>query len=154
MSDLELRVEDRPVDPAEGWTLTWLDRRHGVVLLRDGRSSRLALVEGAGPDWVVTLGGRRIAVSATTWRERMLAEADVAARTHAGPIEVRATLPGLVVAVAAVPGAAVREGDPLVTIEAMKMQNEVRAPRAGRIAKVAVSPGQPVASGALLVLLE
>jgi biotin carboxyl carrier protein len=154
MSDLELRIGDRPVSPAGGWTLTWLDRANGVVLLRDGRESRLAVVEGAGGEWVVTLRGRRIAVSATTWRERVLAEADVAARTHAGPIEVRATLPGLVVAIAAVPGAAVVEGEPLVTIEAMKMQNEVRAPRAGRVARVAVSTGQPVASGALLVLLE
>ena len=154
MSDLELRIGDNPVSPAEGWTLTWLDRHGGVVLLRDGRASRLALVEGSGSAWVVTLRGRRIAVSATTWRERMLAEADVAARTHAGPIEVRATLPGLVVAVVAVPGAAVAEGEPLLTIEAMKMQNEVRAPRAGRVATVAVSPGEPVASGALLVLLE
>ncbi|HEX9634623.1 MAG TPA: biotin/lipoyl-containing protein [Candidatus Limnocylindria bacterium] len=154
MSDLELRIADRPVDLAEGWTLTWLDREHGVVLLRDGRESKLALAEGVGADWVVTLDGRRIAVTATTWRERVLAEADVAARTHAGPTEVRATLPGLVVAVAAVRGAAVGEGEALVTIEAMKMQNEVRAPRAGRVATVAVSPGQPVASGALLVLLE
>jgi biotin carboxyl carrier protein len=154
VSDLELRIADRPVDPAEGWTVTWLDRRHGVVLLRDGQASMLALVEGAGGEWVVTLRGRRIAVSATTWRERVLAEAEVAARAHAGPIEVRATLPGLVVAVVAVAGAEVGEADALVTIEAMKMQNEVRAPRAGRVAKVAVSPGQPVASGALLVVLE
>jgi biotin carboxyl carrier protein len=154
MSELELRIGDRPVDPAEGWTLTWLDRRHGVVLLRDGQASMVALVEGTGGEWVVTLRGRRIAVTATTWRERVLAEADVAAGAHAGPVEVRATLPGLVVAVTAVAGAEVGEADALVTIEAMKMQNEVRAPRAGRVAQVAVSPGQPVASGALLVVLD
>ena len=154
MSELELRISDRPVATAEGWTLTWLDRRQGIVLLRGGGTSQLAVVEGAGGQWVVTLRGRRIPVSATTWRERVLAEADVAARTHAGPIEVRATLPGLVVAVAVAPGAEVDEGAALVTIEAMKMQNEVRAPRAGRVTSVAVSPGQPVAGGALLVLLE
>jgi biotin carboxyl carrier protein len=154
MSDLELRIADRAVAPADGWTLSWLDRGHGVVLLRNGRTSRLALVEGAGGEWVVTLGGRRIPVVATTWRERVLSEAEVAASAHAGPIEVRATLPGLVVAVAAVAGAQVGEGEALVTIEAMKMQNEVRAPRAGRVAQVAVSAGHPVAGGALLVLLE
>jgi len=154
MSDPELRIAGRSVTAAEGWMLTWLDPAHGVVLLADGRATRLALVEGAGGAWVVTLGGRRIPVFATTWRERVLAEADVAAGAHAGPIEVRATLPGLVVAVAAVAGAEVTEGEALVTIEAMKMQNEVRAPRAGRVTEVGVSPGQPVASGALLVLLE
>ena len=154
MSDLELRIGDRAVLPATGWTLTWLDRDHGIVRLSDGQRSRLALVEGSGSEWVVTIDGRRIPVAARAWRERVLAEADVAARAHAGPIEVKATLPGLVVAVSTTVGAEVGEGDALVTIEAMKMQNEVRAPRAGRVTDVAVAPGQPVAAGALLVRLE
>jgi biotin carboxyl carrier protein len=155
MNDLELRIAGELVDPAEGWTLHWLDRDVGVVLLRqaDGTGSRLALVEGAGRDWAVTLAGRRIGVEASTWRERVLAEAEVAAQAHAGPIDVRATLPGLVVAVHAAEDGEVGEGDPLVTIEAMKMQNEVRAPRGGRVAEVAVSAGQTVAAGALLVRL-
>jgi biotin carboxyl carrier protein len=155
MRELELRIGEERVEPAEGWTLSWLDRDRGVVLLRhdDGSAPRLALVEGAGRDWVVTLAGRRLAVTVTTWRERVLAEAEVAAAAHHGPIEVRATLPGLVVAVSAVEGDEVIDGDPLVTIEAMKMQNEVRAPRGGRVAEVAVAPGQTVASGALLVRL-
>jgi biotin carboxyl carrier protein len=154
MSDLEIRIGDRAVEPAESWTLTWLDPERGVVLLRDDRGSQLALVEGAGSEWAVTLGGRRIAVTVRTWRERVLAEAEVAARSHAGPTEVRATLPGLVVAVSAKVGAEVAEGQPMLTIEAMKMQNEVRAPRDGLVTEVAVAPGQPVATGALLLRLE
>src|SRR3972149_1698095 len=55
---------------------------------------------------------------------------------------------------AVVEGAGVAEGDALLTIEAMKMQNEVRAPRAGRVASMAVTPGQTVATGALLLRLE
>jgi len=86
-------------------------------------------------------------------RERVMAEAEVAAKAHAGPVDVRATLPGLVVAVSAIEGGEVGEGEPLVTIEAMKMQNEVRAPRGGHIAEVAVAAGQTVAAGALLVRL-
>jgi biotin carboxyl carrier protein len=154
VSELELRIGDRAVTAATGWTLTWLDRDHGVVRLSDGRRSRLVLVEGAGSEWVVTLDGRRIHVAARAWRERVLAEADVAARAHGGPIEVKATLPGLVLAVSTTVGAVVGEGDPLVTIEAMKMQNEVRAPRDGRVVHVAVAPGQRVAAGALLLRLE
>jgi biotin carboxyl carrier protein len=156
MRDVELRVADEPVAAADGWTLGWLDREKGVVLLshRNGTASRLALVEGRDSDWVVTLGGRRIVVAVTTWRERVLAEAEVAARAYAEPTEVFATLPGLVVAVSAVEGMEVSEGDPLVTIEAMKMQNDVRAPRGGRVSAVAVSSGQAVATGTLLVRLE
>jgi biotin carboxyl carrier protein len=154
VSGLELRIGNRQVTPVTGWTLAWVDRDHGIVRLSDGRRSRLAIVEGAGSDWVVTLDGRRIPVAARTWRERVLADADVAARADAGPLEVRATLPGLVVTVSTTVGADVDEGEALVTIDAMKMENEVRAPRAGRVAQVAVAPGEKVAAGALLVRLE
>ena len=51
-------------------------------------------------------------------------------------------------------GDEVEEGASLLTIEAMKMQNEVRAPRAGRITAVGVSVGQPVATGVLLLRIE
>jgi biotin carboxyl carrier protein len=43
---------------------------------------------------------------------------------------------------------------PLLTIEAMKMQNEVRAPRAGVVIEVSVRAGQTVATGAPLLRLE
>src|SRR6186713_2631967 len=89
-----------PAETAAGWTLTWVGREPGVARLSDGSHSELCLVEGAGKDWVVTLRGRRIPVEVRTWRERVLADAESAARRHDGPIEVRATLPGLVVAIA------------------------------------------------------
>jgi biotin carboxyl carrier protein len=84
----------------------------------------------------------------------MLDEAEGTSRSHDGPLEVRATLPGLVVSVAVAAGDEVAEGDRLLTIEAMKMQNEVRAPRAGRVAKVSVEAGQAVATGAVLLGLD
>jgi acetyl/propionyl-CoA carboxylase alpha subunit len=154
MSDFQVEVQGRPIDEVSGWRLIWVERPRGIARLTDGRRSLLALVEGSGSDWYVTLAGRRIPVTVRSWRERVLAEARLAAAERGGPIEIRSTLPGLVVAVNVAEGAAVGEGDALLTIEAMKMQNEVRAPRNGRVAHVAVSPGQPVASGVLLVRLE
>lgn len=83
-----------------------------------------------------------------------MAEAERAAAVHAGPVVVKATLPGLVVAVSVSEGDDVEEGSPLLTIEAMKMQNEVRAPRAGRVIELEVASGQAVATGAALLRLE
>jgi biotin carboxyl carrier protein len=103
---------------------------------------------------VVTLRGRRIPVAVRTWRERLLADAETASRVHSGPTAVTATLPGLVVAVAVAIGDEVEEGTSLLTIEAMKMQNEVRAPRAGRVIELTVEPGLAVATGAVLLRLE
>ena len=154
MTDLSATIGGEPATPATGWSLAWSEVVPGLVRLTDGQAAELALVEGSGSRWVVTLRGRRIPVAVQTWRERTLAEAESGTAERSGPVEVRATLPGLVVAVAVTEGDEVDAGAQLVTIEAMKMQNEVRAPRAGRIASVAVSVGQPVAAGATLLRIE
>ena len=154
MTDYELTVDGSQVEPDAGWSLVWLDRAAGLARLSNGSTTELCLVEGSGTDWVVTLRGRRIPVVVRSWRERVLADAESAARAHDGPVEVRATLPGLVVAIAVAEGDEVAAGATLLTIEAMKMQNEVRAPQAGRVAGLSVAPGQAVAAGTPLLRLE
>jgi glutaconyl-CoA/methylmalonyl-CoA decarboxylase subunit gamma len=154
MSDYEVRVDGERVAPAEGWRIEATAAGRGIARLVNGSVSTPVLVEGAGSDWVITLRGRRIPVSVRSWRERVLADAETAAAAHTGPTEVRATLPGLIVAVAVAVGDEVAAGAPLLTVEAMKMQNEVRAPRSGRVIEVSVQPGQTVATGARLLRLE
>ena len=154
MSELEARIGDERIMPADGWQLELDDAERGIGRLVNGSAAIPVLVEGAGTDWVVTLRGRRIHITVRSWRERVMAEAETAGSAQQGPVDVRATLPGLVVAVAVTPGAEVAEGTPLLTIEAMKMQNEVRAPRAGRVIEVTVSAGQAVATGASLLRIE
>ncbi len=152
--DHEVRIGEEAVEPADGWTLTWVDRERGVASLRGPDATLSAVVEGGGADWWVTVRGRRVAVQVMSWRERLLVEAERASGVHSGPVEVKATLPGLVVEVEVAEGAEVGEGDRLLTIEAMKMQNEVRAPRAGRVATIAVAAGQAVSTGQLLLRIE
>ena len=154
MSDLEVQVDGVRTDPADGWRMEWDDRERGIGrLIGDGRSIPV-IVEGDRTDAVVTLRGRRIPVTIRSWRERIMAEAERAAQVNSGPVLVTASLPGLVVAVAVAPGDTVELGASLLTIEAMKMQNEVRAPRAGRVIEVNVAPGVAVATGAPLLRLE
>ncbi len=155
MSTFETRVAGRVVDAGEGWVIEWIDRADGIarVTAPDG-VSRLVVAEGGDQQWWVTLAGRRVGVEVRSWRERVLAEAETAASLATGPVTVTATLPGLVVAVAVSAGDDVEEGASLLTIEAMKMQNEVRAPRAGRIAEVSVATGQAVATGVPLLRIE
>lgn len=154
MSDLEATVGGAVVEPAGGWTLAWLDAQAGIARLTDGFRSELCLVEGAGSEWVVTIRGRRVPVAVRSWRDRVLADAETSALREGGAVVVRATLPGLVVAVAVRDGDVVAEGARLVTLEAMKMQNEVRAPRAGRVAALSAEPGQAVVMGHPLLRIE
>ena len=52
------------------------------------------------------------------------------------------------------PGDEVAEGQPVVVMEAMKMENELRSPRAGRIVEVHVAEGQTVERNAKLCAVE
>jgi biotin carboxyl carrier protein len=154
VSEYEVRVADERVEIADGWSLVWVDREDGIGLLVSPERAVPVLVEGSGTDWTVTIRGRRIPVTVRSWRERVLAEAEGATRAHGGAVTVKASLPGLVVGIHVDAGDEVEEGESLLTIEAMKMQNEVRAPRPARIAAVAVTPGQVVATGDPLLTLE
>ncbi|WP_102109026.1 acetyl/propionyl/methylcrotonyl-CoA carboxylase subunit alpha [Oceaniglobus roseus] len=71
-----------------------------------------------------------------------------------GGDHVAAPMPGLVRRVTAAPGAAVARGDPLLVLEAMKMEHTLTAPRDGTVAEVLAEEGQQVAEGARLIVLE
>jgi len=63
-------------------------------------------------------------------------------------------MPGSVVRVAVAAGEEVEPGQPLVVLEAMKMEHTVAAPHAGRVAEVRVAEGEQVGGGHVLVVLE
>jgi biotin carboxyl carrier protein len=114
-----------------------------------------------GPDGIVrqevVVDGWRVEVELeperrATLRERARRAGEAA--EHGGPTEVRSVFPGRVVSVAIAPGDTVAAGQPMLVVEAMKMQNELRSPRAGTIARVDVGPGATVEVGDLLVAIE
>jgi biotin carboxyl carrier protein len=65
-----------------------------------------------------------------------------------------APIPGKVVGVKVKPGDEVEPGQPLVVLEAMKMENELAADQAGKVAAIHVAAGDTVEGGELLVELE
>jgi len=72
----------------------------------------------------------------------------------ANPAHVAAPMPGMVVTVAVKPGQSVRSGDPLLSIEAMKMETQLRAERDGVIDAVLVKPGETIAARDLLIAMR
>lgn len=75
----------------------------------------------------------------------------VTVRPASGDGRVKAPIPGLVTRLLVEPGQDVEPGQPLLILEAMKMENEIRAPRGGVVHQVHVSAGQSVARDALLM---
>ena len=74
--------------------------------------------------------------------------------TMEGRQTVTAPMPGRVVKILVRQGEAVKEGQGLLIIEAMKMENEMKAPRDGVVVELAVKEGQAVEHGAKLAAVE
>ena len=77
-----------------------------------------------------------------------------AAPAAAGSIEVAAPMPGKILNVKAGVGTAVKKGDVILILEAMKMENEVVAPEDGTVASIDVAAGDSVEAGAVLATLN
>jgi len=72
----------------------------------------------------------------------------------AGAVKVNAPMPGKILAVKTSVGAAVKKGDVVLVLEAMKMENEIVAPQDGTVASIAVSVGASVESGEVMLTLN
>ena len=77
-----------------------------------------------------------------------------AAVTTTGGTDVKAPMPGTILDVQVSVGTTVSEGQVLMILEAMKMENEIMAPRAGKVVSVNVDKGASVESGTVLCVLE
>ena len=120
----------------------------------DGRAIRVQFDSHALPA-TVHREGRAIAVFfAGHGHAFVIAEEEGHQGEAAGGDRLSAPMPGLVRIVSAEPGVRVKKGDPLVTMEAMKMELVLAAPRDGVVAAVPVVAGDQVPEGALLVALE
>jgi biotin carboxyl carrier protein len=120
----------------------------GVIsILVGGRQYRCVLDGDA-----VVIGGRRYPF--TVEDPRSLKTRRGAGSGADGPRPVKAPMPGRVVRVLVAVGDEVTEGQGVVVIEAMKMQNELKASKAGRVMKIAAVVGDTVGAGDVLVVVE
>jgi biotin carboxyl carrier protein len=114
-------------------------------------ASNVTIVAGrSNGEFTVQVGGVPVAVSVDG--RRRWGRADDAAA--AGPQRVTAPMPGKVVRLFVQPGEQVTARQPLVVVEAMKMENELRAGRAGTVAEVHAREGASVEAGALLIVIQ
>jgi biotin carboxyl carrier protein len=128
---------------------------YGLSLVLDGDGARSREVHvapaGAGGNQLVHFDGRWLSVIVNGRRARRRS-AD--SGSHAGgEATVAAPMPGRVVRVLVGPGDEVKARQPVVVVEAMKMENELRSPKAGVVKEVSVSAGTSVEAGRSLVVI-
>ncbi len=87
-------------------------------------------------------------------RRRAGGTAALQARPLAGDGAVTAIMPGLIIRVLVEAGQQVATGDPLVVLEAMKMESDICSPRDGIVKQIAVKPGENVRQNQVLVVVE
>ena len=129
---------------------------YGLSLLVDGDAaiSREVQVAPAGAPGALLIGIEGRTVGAVV-NGRRTGRGGVESGGHApGEQSVVAPMPGRVVRVLVAVGDDVAARQPVVVVEAMKMENELRSPKAGRVKDVAVAPGTPVEAGRVLVVIE
>jgi biotin carboxyl carrier protein len=117
------------------------DRVHRLVVARFPERGR----------YLISVDGQTYDIEALDERTRSIRDLTAASKGTAGPVPLRAPMPGLIVRVLVGPGDSVSAGQGIVVMEAMKMENELRAPAGGTVSMVHAAPGKPVEKGALLV---
>lgn len=122
-----------------------------LSLLLQGKSYEVKQ-EAVGPEANVVVGQERF--SATVRDPRSFRS-----RRHSGPgeqgvMKIKAPMPGKVVRILAPAGTQVENGQSVLVIEAMKMQNELKAPKSGVVKKINVEEGAAVDAGQALAEVE
>ena len=155
-------VTSRPqrTEFTDGTSAEWLGTRagyvvDGVTVVAAGESRVVLEQDGLRTSYDVVVSGDRVDVDGPdghTALERVPRFVDPATQVAEGSL--LAPMPGSVVAVHVAAGDVVAEGQPLLVMEAMKMQHTIAAPRAGTVTELAASVGQQVEAGAVLAVVD
>lgn len=164
---LQLTLNKKPLtadfrQEADHVTCTHADQSHTAqlfetapglytVILAD-KVYQCALEKLPGGHTEVIVNGQRVPV--TIQDPKRLRHGVGAEGQAGGRATLTSPMPGKVVRLLTTVGEEVAEGQGLVVVEAMKMQNEVQAPRAGKVTEIKVTEGQTVNAGEILAVVE
>ena len=122
-------------------------------ILHKGRSFNAEVVEAdyVTKSIVLKVNGQRVALQAKDRFDLLLERLGLSNATVAKVNELKAPMPGLIVDIRVQRGQAVQKGDPLLVLEAMKMENILKAPADGTVSGLKVALRDNVQKGQVLV---
>lgn len=125
-------------------------------VLREGKRFKVECEQGpdAEGNAVIRINGVRRTVRVLDERTKLLEKMGMSVQEGAATGDVKAPMPGKVLQVLVKPGDAVQEGQSLLVLEAMKMENVIKSATSGHVSEVPIHEGQAVDKGALLVGFE
>ena len=121
-------------------------------LLINGRSYEAYVSESEDlNDWQVLIRGDLFTVSVEDEREKRLRATAGAVASSTDEFNLKAPMPGLIVAVQVAEGQTVHKGDILIVLESMKMQNELKCLRNGTVGRIKIKTGDNVEHNQVLL---
>ncbi|MBD2767217.1 biotin/lipoyl-binding protein [Hymenobacter sp. BT664] len=122
-------------------------------VLHEGRSftAEVVSVDYATKNIVLKVNGLRVELNAKDRFDLLLERLGMSNAVSAKVNELKAPMPGLIVDIRVTPGQAVQKGDPLLVLEAMKMENILKAPADGTVGSLKVALRDNVQKGQVLV---
>lgn len=154
--DLDLRAErDR--------TVVRIGDREIVLVLDDQKSSiRTAFIGDRRLDfgwdrrdgiYSILIEGIEYRVTIRDPKTELLEKLTQGGATAGSAAESRAPIPGLITRILCAPGESVKKGQPVLCLDAMKLENEIGAPQDGTVQSIDVRPGQAVEKGQRLFVI-
>jgi biotin carboxyl carrier protein len=128
-------------------------RPQSLSMLIEGKSYEVGLAQ-SGDTFIVSLFDDTIELELLEARKYQAAAAGIRPAGLSGPLKIQAPMPGKIVKVIVQEKVAVKEGDSLLIMEAMKMQNELKAPKSGIVSRIEVREGEPVSMSQVLMIIE
>ena len=128
----------------------------GFTIEKDGKvfQADLLKVDLKEKTFLIKVNGRRIQVKAQDRFDLLLSKLGITGLANKKINQLKSPMPGLILEIMVEPGQHVKAGDPIVILEAMKMENVIKAPADVTIKNVKATKGKPVEKNELLIEFE
>lgn len=125
-------------------------------LEKDGKTYTVEIVKRnlSEKTYVLKINGKRAVVALKSKTDEMLLALGFDLSAKKSVKEVKAPMPGLVLSISCEIGTEVKIGDPLLILEAMKMENVIKSPGEGKVKRVVASEGSAVEKNQILIQFE
>lgn len=122
-------------------------------IIADSRSYRAELISTNDDEkkFVVRVNGNDYEVAVSDRYDQLLQKLGMAKGSTVKLKEITAPMPGKVLAINIEEGSEVQKGDPVLVLEAMKMENAIKSPGEGKVKKIRIKQGDAVEKGQVLV---
>lgn len=141
-------INNQPVD----WNLvTITDGYFHIIYNNESYRAELVKADYATKTFSIKINGKVIPVSVKDRFDLLLEKMGMSGASANKTIVIKAPMPGLIIDLKVKAGDAVKQGDPLLILEAMKMENIIKAPGEGTVKSVKAKKGDSVEKNQVLI---